>query len=740
MEIIKKEIMFNGKSLSLETGELAAQTNLAVKASYGDTVILATVVSGDPNPEVDFFPLTVNYQEKLYAGGIIKSSRFVKRDGRPTDAAIITKRMVDHAIRPLFPSDYMDEVQLVLTVLSLDENSDPEFLAMVASSAVLYASDVPWDGPMVSVRVGYIDNKYVINPTRDELEENSDLDMMVSFVGDDKKFLAVEAESNILPEDTIFGAINYARDSVDDVYKLIKEFASEVNPDDKKYEYESQKIGEDVLVAVQEIAKDEVRKIIRMEYDKTELSDKRDDLKEKVLTELEGKYKKSLMIRALEELEKHEIQHLVLDEEHRPDGRGIEEIRNIECKVNLLPRTHGSGLFTRGLTQVLTVVTLGSPSMELLIQDMYGETNKRFLHYYTFPPFSTGETGRVGGFPRSREIGHGMLAERALRPVIPDQKEFPYTILLVSETLSSSGSSSMASACGSTLALMDAGVPIKDKIAGVGVGLITNDDFSKYKIMTDLAYMEDAFGFLDFKMTGTREGVTAIQCDMKVKGIPMDILSQVIDQSKRGRLVVLGKMEKAINAPRDTVSQYAPKMLTTKVAEDQIGKVIGSGGKTIKEIQERTNTEVFIEDDGSVVIASPDIANAQKALDIINGMTRELEIGEVFEGRVKEILDFGALVEIFPGRVGLLHVSEISHSYVEKVEDHVKEGDIVKVKIVGFGENGKISLSMKALESNPNTGDQRHGDQRRDSHGSGSRNIRSDRGRRDPKRRDRRRD
>lgn len=696
-KIIKKEINFAGRNLVLETGELAIQADMAVKASYGDTVILATVVHSAPMPDIDFFPLTVNYEEKLYASGTIKSSRFVKRDGKATDEAIISKRLIDHAIRPLFPKEYADEVQVVATILSLDVDADPEFTAMTAVSAALSASELPWDGPMVSLRVGKVDGNYILNPSSTVLEEGSKLNMMISFVGDQKKFLAVEAEADILPEDDIFAAINFARDDADPVFKLIKEFAMEVNPEHAVYKYEPKALSAEIIADVSAIAKETIDKIIRMEFDKTELKDKREEMKDKVLTGLEGKYKKVDMVMALEELEKKSIQHLILDEGKRPDGRGVKDIRDISSRVSLLPRTHGSALFTRGVTQALTVCTLGSPSMELLVQNMYGEFNKRFIHYYNFPPFSTGETGRMGA-PKSREVGHGMLAEKALRAVIPSQTEFPYTVLLVSEVLSSSGSSSMAATCGSTLALMDAGVPIKEMIAGVGVGIITTDDFSNYKIMTDLAYLEDAYGFLDFKMTGSRNGVTAIQADMKVKGIPVEILKDIIAQSKEARMKVLDEMEKTISSPKDTVSKYAPKTTMLKINPEKIGMVIGSGGKVIKEIQETTQSEIFIEEDGTVIISAVEMENVQKAAKIVDGLTRELRTGEIFDGTVKDLLDFGALVEILPGRVGLMHVSEITNSYVKKVEDWYKPGDKVKVKVIGLGPEGKISLSHKALE------------------------------------------
>ncbi|KKS40977.1 MAG: Polyribonucleotide nucleotidyltransferase [candidate division WWE3 bacterium GW2011_GWF1_42_51] len=696
-KIVRKEINFAGRNLVLETGELAIQADMAVKASYGDTVILATVVHSAPMPDIDFFPLTVNYEEKLYASGTIKSSRFVKRDGRATDEAIISKRLIDHAVRPLFPKEYMDEVQVVATILSLDVDADPEFTAMTAVSAALSASELPWDGPMVSLRIGKVDGNYIINPSSTVLEDGSKLNMMISFVGDQKKFLAVEAEADILPEDDIFGAINFARDGADPVFELIKEFAMEVNPEHTVYKYEPKALSAEIIADVSAIAKETLDKIIRMEFDKTELKEKREEMKEKVLTGLEGKYKKVDMVMALEELEKKSIQHLILDEGKRPDGRGVKDIRDISSRVSLLPRTHGSALFTRGVTQALTVCTLGSPSMELLVQNMYGEFNKRFIHYYNFPPFSTGETGRMGA-PKSREVGHGMLAEKALRAVIPSQTEFPYTVLLVSEVLSSSGSSSMAATCGSTLALMDAGVPIKEMVAGVGVGIITTDDFSNYKIMTDLAYLEDAYGFLDFKMTGSRNGVTAIQADMKVKGIPVEILKDIIAQSKEARMKVLDEMEKTISTPKDTVSKYAPKTTMLKINPEKIGMVIGSGGKVIKEIQETTQSEIFIEEDGTVIISAVDMENVQKAAKIVDGLTRELRTGEIFEGTVKDLLDFGALVEILPGRVGLMHVSEITNSYVKKVEDWYKPGDKVKVKVIGLGPEGKISLSHKALE------------------------------------------
>jgi polyribonucleotide nucleotidyltransferase len=696
---VKKEITFAGKKLVLETGELAMQANTAVKATYGDTVVLVAAVAGAPNPDIDFFPLTVVYEEKLYASGSIKSSRFVKRDGRPTDDAVITKRLVDHAIRPLFPSDYMDEVQVAITVLSLDETSDPEFLSLIATSACLSASNIPWNGPMVSARVSFANGDYTLNPSREQLEE-ADLNMMASFVGEDRKFLAVEADANILPEEKILGGLEFAWAGLEEVVPFINDFAKEVNEDAAKYTYLSKALDSTMLEEVTAIVKPRVQEMLSAGFDKTKLKEHQDASLAELFTTLEGKYKKADMSRAFAEVEKKSLQNLILDEGKRPDGRKIDEIRPIESKVGFLPRTHGSALFTRGITQVMTVATLGSPSLEMLIQDMYGEKSKRYIHFYNFPPYSVGETGRFGG-PSSRDIGHGMLAEKALAPVIPNQKDFPYTILLTSETLSSSGSSSMAATCGSTLALMDAGVPIKDMVAGIGVGLIVNDDMSKQLVMSDLAYMEDAFGFMDFKMTGTKDGVTAIQCDMKLAGVPMSLLPKIIEQSREGRMFVLEEMRKTLTEPKTAVSQYAPKMLCTKIDPDKIGMVIGSGGKTIKEIQEKYEVEISIDDDGSVVVSSVNIENAEQALATVEGIVKDVEIGEIYEGLVEDIADFGAFVEILPGKTGLAHISELSHEYVSNINDVVKIGDTLKVKVIDKGPNGKISLSVKALTERP---------------------------------------
>lgn len=702
--IIKKETVFAGKKLVLETGELARMSNMAVKASYGDTIILATAMSGEANPEIDYLPLTLSYEEKLYASGSIKNSRFIKRDGRAGDEAVVTQRMIDHAIRPLFPNDYMDEVSVVITVLSLDENADTEFLAMVATSACLQASNIPWHGPILSAKVSFVNNDYLLNPTKKETEELADLNMMVSFVGKEKLFLAVEAEVNILPEEKVLGAIEFARNNIDGIYDLIEEFSKAVNPDGTKYKYASKALSEDLINDVSTIVKSRIVDMMKQAWDKTKMKAALEELSDEVNTTLEGKYKKSDMSRALEVIEKHALQHLILDEGKRPDGRVIDEIRQIDAKIGVLPRTHGSALFSRGITQALTVTTLGSPALELFIQNMWGEKTKRYIHYFNAPPYSNGEVGRMRG-PGLREIGHGMLAEKALRPVIPAQTDFPYTILLVSEILSASGSSSMAATCGSTLALMDAGVPIKAMVAGVGVGLIVNDDMTKQLIMTDLAYKEDSFGFLDFKMTGTRTGVTAIQADMKLAGIPMNLLPKIFEQSRNARMKVLDEMEKIISEPRASVSQYAPKSVSIKINPEKIGMVIGSGGRTIRDIQEKTDTQISIEEDGTVFISGSVEENIKKARDTIEGLTHDVKEGEIYDGVVKEIVDFGAFVEILPGKDGLLHVSEISNTFVKNVNDILSVGETVKVKVLEVGRDGKVSLSKKALEPGGEEGD-----------------------------------
>lgn len=696
---VRKETEFAGRKLILETGDLAMQANMAVKVTYGETVVLTTAVAGGVNPDLDYFPLMVNFEEKLYASGSIKTSRFVKREGRPTDEATVTRRLIDHAIRPLFMEDYRNEVQVVNTVLSLDPAADPKILSLLGTSVSLTASDIPWEGPMVSAVVGYVKGDYILNPTEKEMNF-SELNLTVSFVGEDLKYLAMEAEAENLPEEVILGAVEFARNKLEPLVEFILEFANEVNPGLKKAEYESQALPEELIEDVKGLIGDQVEELIYDNVVESIVFRKREEeIMEQAYEKFEGKWKKKDMAKAFEEIEKDILQEQEVQNGRRPDGRAMDEVRSISSSIGVLPRTHGSALFTRGMTQVMTVATLGSPSLEMLIHDMYGEETKRFMHFYNFPPFSSGEVGRIG-YPGSREIGHGMLAEKALQAVIPSQEEFPYTIVLMSETLSSSGSTSMASTCGSTLALMDAGVPIKDMVAGIGVGLMATDDFSEYKILTDLAYREDAFGLLDFKMTGTRTGVTAIQSDMKAKGIPMSLLPKIFERSKEARNHVLDEMEKTIKEPKGEVSKYAPKSRSIQIDPDKIGLVIGGGGKTIHELQDSTDTIISIDDDGTVTITGTDLENVEKAVTKVEALVKEVKVGEVYDGIVDEVVDFGAFVEILPGKSGLLHVSEIAHEYVENVSDYLKAGDEVRVKVIEVN-NGKIGLSKKILEEKP---------------------------------------
>ena len=696
---IKKEMVLDGRKLSLETGKLAPQANMSVLARYGDTVVLVAVVASAPKMEMDYLPLTCKYEEKLYAGGLIKSSRWVKREGAPTDQAIIAGRLIDHAVRPLFPKDYMDEVNVVATVLSIDRDADPEVLAMIAASAALHASDIPWKGPMVSARVGMDkEGKFLLNPS-EALLVDSPLDLVVSLVKG--KFLAMEAEAHIVPEAQIVEAVEFANAQTQELATFIDGFAKEVGKD--KYLYVSKTIPQELLTEVKNTVVKRVREIMAKGLEKTQMQEEESALLDELFALLEGKYTKSDMVRAFHQVEADEMRHLVLEEGKRSDGRKLDELRKIDIELSFLPRTHGSAIFSRGLTQSLTVVTLGSPSLEQLIQSMYGEESKRYIHHYNFPGFSVGEIEKRRGGPGGREIGHGMLAEKALIPVLPEKTIFPYTIRLVSETLSSSGSSSMAATCGSSLALMDAGVPIESHVAGIAIGIITDEEEKEYALITDMAYLEDANGFMDFKMTGTREGVTAIQVDIKLDGVPLELLPKIVEQSRSARLKILDQMETALPKARETLSSFAPKMSTIKIKPEQIGLVIGTGGKTIRDIEAKTGATLGIDDDGTIAVSAPSDEGIEKAKAMIEGLTKQVLPGEVYEGTVKKILDFGAVVEILPNKEGLVHVSELAHNYVTNVRDILNEGDKVSVKVLDVDPgSGKISLSKKALEENTN--------------------------------------
>lgn len=706
--ITKKEIEFAGRTLSLETGRLAPQANRAVLARMGETVVLATAVANEPRESVDYFPLRVDYEEKLYAGGHIKGSRWVKREGRPTDEATVTARLIDHTIRPLFPKDYLEDVQVIVTVLSIDEENDPQILALIAASAVLHASNIPWDGPISAVRLGLKEGNFVINPPVNG-EDELDLNAVVSSI--DGRILAIEAEGKEVPEEKLVEGLKFCQEPLSALAQFIEDFATQVGK--KKLEYESTALSEGLLQDISEFTHEKIRKIFVTPLDKVDFVDAYGGLLEEVYAKFEGKYAKQDMKRALEEAQKKEIRRLIFEEGKRVDGRGLDEIRPIEIEPGLLPRTHGSVFFARGLTQALSTVTLGSSSLEQWIQGMTGEGTKRYMHHYYGRPFSLGETGPLRG-PERREIGHGTLAEKALKPMIPSKEDFPYAIRVVTEILSQNGSTSMAATCGSSLALMDAGVPIKAPVAGVAIGLMVlpeaNSAESKYILLTDIVGVEDFNGFMDFKMAGTKKGMTAIQMELKMRGLPFEILEQAFHKSREKRLEILGIMEQALAEPRSELSKYAPQITVVKIDPKKIGDVIGPGGKMIKSIIEATKCDVDVEDDGTVLISSQKDgslpagrqgADAQKAKEWIENIVREAKVGEVYEGKVVRIMDFGAFVEILPGKDGLVHISELAHRHVPTVESVVKEGDKIRVKVIEVDSTGRISLSKKALEDRP---------------------------------------
>lgn len=690
-KLVKKELDIAGKKLVLETGELAGHANGSVLASYGETVVLATAVS-QPAPEnVDFFPLAVDYEERLYAGGKISTSRFIKREGRPSEQAVLTSRLIDRSIRPLFPKDYQAEVQVIITALSVDGENDPDVLSLVAASAALSISNIPWNGPLSGVRVGKQNGDYFVNPTEEE-KTYSDLDLVVATTKDE--VVMIEAAARESNEKDLAGALEFGVNAGKQIIKLIEDFTKEAGREKQKYE--PAKINETEAKKVRDFIADNIISDLETPgkaQDEAWFGEALDKLKEKFTTEEEAVDPTALA--NFLDVAVADFQRLqVLAKKIRIDGRKPDEIRPITVKVPVLPRTHGSAIFARGETQVLSIVTLGSPALEQLIVTMEKEEKRRYMHHYNFPPFSTGEVRRLGS-PGRREIGHGALAEKALVPVLPLQDEFPYTIRVVSEVLSSAGSTSMASTCGSTLALMDAGVPIKEPVAGISIGLITDkSDKSKYVLLTDIAYQEDSQGDMDFKVAGTKNGITAIQMDIKLNGVSSKVLSEALEKAKTARLSILDIIKNAIPQSREKVSKYAPTVILVKIDPSKIGEVIGSGGRIINKIIETTGAAVDIEDDGTVMISAKDPAACQKAAEWIEGIVKEPQPGEAYDGTVKRIVPFGAFVEILPGKEGLVHISKMAPYHVEKVEDVVKLDQTVKVRVVEIDDMGRLNLSM----------------------------------------------
>jgi polyribonucleotide nucleotidyltransferase len=689
MKIISKKIEIGGKELSLEVGRFAGQANAAVLGRYGDTMILATVVSSSLREELDYFPLFVEYIERLYAGGRIKGSRWVKREGRPSDEATRTARLIDRSVRPLFPKNYRQEVQVIITVLSADGENDPDIPAICATSAALAISDIPWEGPVGAVRVGVVprngEEAFIVNPTYQDLEY-SEMDLILS--GTEETVVMIEGGAKSVPEGTILRGFEFAQKETVKVIQLIKELQKAVGQ--KKQLVKEEKLDAILAKKIEkEIGKD-LEKLITAWATKEGLSESVEELVA-ALTEKYEEEKKSTIVKIVDELIKKKIRTGILEKGKRPDGRKPDQIRPLEIDVGILPRTHGSAMFARGNTQVLTVTTLGSPSLEQLIEGMTGEETKRYIHHYSMPPFSVGETGRLG-WPSRREIGHGALAEKALEPMIPPEEKFPYTIRLVSEVMSSNGSTSMAAVCGSTLSLMDAGVPIKAPVAGLAMGLVLEK--GKAVILSDILGMEDFHGDMDFKIAGTREGVTALQMDVKSHQLTLEIVKKAMAQSLKGRIYILDEMLKVLPASRAQISKFAPKVSVLHIPVERIGEVIGPGGKIIREIISKTGAAVDVEDDGTVNISGVDRKAVDQAIAWIEGLTREVKVDEVFEGTVKRIQPFGAFVEISPGKEGLVHVSQMSSQYVANPNDLVSLGQKVKVRVREIDDMGRINLSM----------------------------------------------
>lgn len=693
--IIKKSMSLAGRELSIETGHLAKQASGAVLVRYGDTVVLVTATtSKEPREGVDFFPLTVDYEEKMYAVGKIPGG-FLRREGRATEAATLSARLIDRPIRPLFPKGYRCDVQIVATVLSVEADNEPDMCAMIGASAALHLSSAPFMGPIAGVSVGLIGDEFIINPTEAQRAESR---MHLSVAGTFDAIMMVEAGAKEVPEEQMLDAIMFGHEEIQRIVAMIEEFRADALAAgivQNKIDVEPIELPEDIVADVEATAHDELKEALQI-VNKQARDEAVSAVKDKAVEALIEKYpeQEEDLRAALEAMMKQIVRKLITLEHKRPDGRAITEVRPLTCEVDLLPRAHGSAVFTRGQTQIMSVTTLGSLRDNQLLDGIENVDSRRYLHHYNFPPYSVGETRPMRG-PGRREIGHGALARRALEPVIPSEEEFPYTIRVVSEAIESNGSTSMGSVCGSTLSLMAAGVPIKKPVSGVAMGLIREGD--EFVVLTDLQGLEDALGDMDFKVAGTKDGVTALQMDIKITGINRAILKQALAQAYDGRMFIMDAMLAAIPAPRTELSPYAPRVLQMKIDVDKIKDVIGSGGKTIKKIIELTGVEIDVEESGVVHILSVDADAAARAQKMIEDIVREPEVGEIYEGPVVKIMDFGAFVNILPGKDGLVHISQLAKKRVNKVEDVVKVGDIVRVKLVEIDKQGRLNLSMKAL-------------------------------------------
>ena len=693
--IIKKSMLLAGRELSLETGHLAKQANGSVLVRYGDTVVLvAATTSKEPRDGVDFFPLTVDYEEKMYAAGKIPGG-FLRREGRASEQGTLSARLIDRPIRPLFPKGYRNDVQIVATVLSVEHDNEPDMCAMIGASVALHLSNAPFLGPIAGVHVGLVDGEFIINPNAEEREKT---ELSLSVAGTFDAIMMVEAGAKEVPEDKILDAIMFGHEEIKRIVALIEEFRADALAEgiaQNKYEVQPVELPEELVNDVNEVAHDKLKEALQI-INKQQRDDAVGTVKEEAVEVLIEKYpeQEGELRQALDALMKQIVRRLITLEHKRPDGRAVTEVRPLTCEVDLLPRTHGSAVFTRGQTQIMSVVTLGSLRDNQLLDGLEAEETRRYLHHYNFPPYSVGETRPMRG-PGRREIGHGALARRALEPVIPSEEEFPYTIRVVSEAIESNGSTSMGSVCGSTLSLMAAGVPIKKPVSGVAMGLIREDD--EFVVLTDLQGLEDALGDMDFKVAGTKDGVTAIQMDIKISGISKAILKQALAQAHDGRMFIMDAMMAAIDEPRKELSAYAPRVEQMKIDVDKIKDVIGSGGKTIKKIIELTGVEIDVEENGLIHVLSADAAACAKAMKMIEDIVKDPEVGDIYEGKVVKLMEFGAFVNILPGKDGLVHISQLAKERVKKVEDVVSVGDTVQVKVMEIDKQGRINLSMKAL-------------------------------------------
>ena len=692
-----------GRKLVIETGKMAGLANGSVLVRYGDTCILVTVTaSKEPREGIDFFPLSVDFEEKLYAVGKIPGG-FLKREGKPSDKAILTSRAIDRPLRPLFPKDFRNDVVVVGTVLCVEQDNSPEVAAMIGAATALAISDIPFNGPTAAVNVGLIDGKIIINPT-EEQREKSDLTLTVAAT--EKKITMIEAGANEVPDDVMLKAIKEAHKEIKKICKFIKKIQKDIGK--PKFEYKSFEVDHDVYEFVESNFKDEMKEKVQ-EADKETRDNNISELTEKIENAYTEKFgeeafeeHKQDIGEAIYKVEKKCVRELIYNEHKRVDGRGLDEIRPLSCEVGLLPRTHGSALFTRGQTQVLSVATLGMISEEQTLDGIDTEESKRYMHHYNFPSYSVGEARPSRG-PGRREIGHGALAEKALVPVLPSKEEFPYAIRVVSEVLSSNGSTSQASICGSTLSLMDAGVPIKRPVAGISTGLVTNpDDDKDYVMLVDIQGLEDFFGDMDFKVGGTEKGITAIQVDIKCDGLTYDIIKEAFAKTRKARAHILEDvMLPVISEPRKDISKYAPRIVSTKIDVDKIKDVIGAGGKTINKIIDETGVKIDIEEDGQVLIYSTEKDKAQRALEMVEDIVREVEVGGIYYGEVVRIMNFGAFVDLgFGEKEGLLHISQISKERIKNIEDVLHVGDKVTVKVTDIDDQGRINLTMKGLKQN----------------------------------------